>query len=104
MNKEIYYRFWNPYTKIMIGPLSLYEIQSSMIAAQCFDHAMLRSSTKDMHGKYIFDGDVILSDDGFDLVVFGGVSFEVDGFMFESESFSVVGNKYETPELLKVQA
>lgn len=71
------------------------------------------TGVKDKNGEDIFEGDIVLGDKGDRFVVFydlGTASFSLeflnnrkfrDSFLDDSEEYEIIGNIYETPELLE---
>jgi uncharacterized phage protein (TIGR01671 family) len=112
--REIKFRAWNPYQKIMQKPKSVYEMHWG---SQCFDYLMQYTGLKDKNGKEIYESDFVRF--GYHNEYVGQIKWSINNASFRvmvfgheetmpylhaqkcMEYYEVIGNIYENPELLE---
>ena len=128
MNREIKFRFWNHYTKVMLKPRSLHDLIDSPVPSQCYHNAMQFTGLTDNKGQEIYEGDILsikftdefhnecISIEDGDHQCNVNVHWDSSGYWMFSEpdstwylpqsldglaTIEVIGNIHENPELLE---
>lgn len=129
--REIKFRFWNRKTKQMASWDDMENGTSSRLCSEFEDirneenEIMQYTGLKDKNGKEIYEGDILNSvhknqhgtfnkivsvkENEFyvgngeydEETIVGGWLIETEDFFHELDSFEIIGNIYENPELLK---
>lgn len=113
MNREIKFRAWDESQKYMAyqGTPDLEEVQSFM---HHFGNKILMQNTglKDINGKDIYEGDIVVDDDGYkcDVRFYNGrfipLVYVKENYncidKYDPKLFTVIGNVFENPKLMDV--
>lgn len=129
MSREILYRVWIPYSKIMMAPKTIQQLHeerlSGVTIGQVKEWVYLQYiGSEDIQGVKLFDGDIMITPEGNRILLFFGTKeYEFDYNIIECtgwlakkiggrndgqiETFDssmiggkVIGNAYQHPELL----